>query len=383
MLDCRLSDSLIKPLAEAPVLTIFIPTFNRTADMIETVECVAGQLKDGLESKVEIVVSDNASAPEGQAAIRALAQKYRPVSYMINAEDQGGYFQLFSACWRSRGRWTWTFGSDDQLKPGGVGRIVEILQREDPSFLTQNKRVYNRDLSQEQLAFVNGIPDRRFDSFTNLFAGVGIHQLCFISGSMERTERARAIDPAPYLEADTLHPHVLAMFEKHTGQRCCYSSANDLMHRTRNGQLHDYMGQSLKDIGVQLPIRMMRFAARCGAPPDFFETINGSRRIDDYDPPRITYVDNMFEYMMRAIAAERFILRNEKFALEAILAHCRPGRLQAFADIWRANETARVAWERLATRQDVTETEREAHRAQLAAIDRQSLAFTDKAPLPA
>jgi hypothetical protein len=378
MLDCRLSDSLIKPLTQPPVLTIFIPTFDRTADMIDTVECVAGQLTGGLESKVEIVISDNASSPEGQAAVRALAQRHAPVSYMINAEDQGGYFQLFSAGWRSRGRWTWTFGSDDQLKPGGVGHIVEALEREDPSFLTQNKRIYNRDLSQEQLAAVNGIPDRRFGSFIDLFAGVGIHQLCFITGSMERTERARAINPAPYLAASTLHPHVLAMFEKHAGRRCCYTSANYLMHRTHNAQLYDYMGLNLKDIGVQLPIRMMRFAAQYGAPADFFETINGSRRIDDYEPPRITFVDNMFEYMMRAIAAEKFILRNEKFAIEAILRHCRPGRLEAFAGIWRANEAMRAAWERLAARQDVTEAEREAHRAELAAIGRRSLAFTDK-----
>jgi glycosyltransferase involved in cell wall biosynthesis len=378
MLECRLAESLIKPIAQAPLLTIFVPTFNRTREMIETVDCLASQVVGGLESKVEIVVSDNASEPEGQAAVRALAAKHPCVSYMFNAEDEGGYFQLFSAPWRSRGRWTWTFGSDDQLMPGGVAHILGILEREDPSFVTQNKRIFNRDLSEEQIAAVNRIPDRRFDTFVDLFSGVGIHQICFISAHIERTDRARAIDPAPYLEAATLHPHVLAMFEKHAGRRCVYTSANNLMHRTRNGLLHDYFELSLQDIGVRLPIAMMKFATRHGAPPDFFETINGSRHIDDYDPPRITYVDNMFEYTLRAIAADRFILRHEKFALEAILKHCRPGRLETFKDIWRTNEETRLSWEVLTKRQDVTRAEREARKAQLEVLNVRALGFTDK-----
>ena len=383
MLACSLSDSLIKPWAEPPLLTIFIPTFHRTPEMIATVECLAGQIAGGLESKVEILVSDNASAPDEQEAIRALAAKHPCVSYMFNAENEGGFFQLFSAPWRSRGRWTWTFGSDDQLKPGGVGHFVDLLEREDPSLVSQNKRLYNADLSQELLTAVNGIPDRTFTTFTDLFSGVGIHQLCFFSAQIERTDHARAMDPMPYLKMGTYHPHTLALFEKHQGRRCIYSSANYLMHRAYNSDLPDYMGRALTDIGVHLPILMMQVAARHGAPPGYFETINGSRHIDDYAPPSITFVDNMFEYMCRAIAAERFIWSHEKFALRAILEHCRPGRLDTFQDIWRTNERMREAHDSMGRRADVSETERQAHRAELDAINRESIVFTDKTPVAA
>jgi glycosyltransferase involved in cell wall biosynthesis len=378
MLECRIAESLLKPLSQPPILTLFVPTYNRTPEMIATVDSLAGQLVDGLESKVEILISDNASGPEGQAAIRALAKKHACVSYMFNAADQGGYFQVFSACWRSRGRWTWTFGSDDLLLPGGIGHIVSLLEREAPSLLTQNKRIGNQDLSKETVSSVNGIPDRRFANFIELFCGVGIHQLAFISGTIERTEAAREIDPTPYLEAATLHPHLLAFFEKHHGKPCYYTSANYLVHRTYNAQLNEYMSRNFKDFGRTLPILMMIQAGKYGGSADFLDRINGSRKIDDYNDPKITFVDNMFENMMRSISTEKFITLNEKYAIDNILAQCRPGRLETFSTIWRINEEMRRVSGDLTTRRKILDTEWAEHQAKLKTISNDSVIYTDK-----
>jgi glycosyltransferase involved in cell wall biosynthesis len=378
MLECRIADSLLKPLSQPPLLSIIVPTFDRTPEMIVAVDSLASQLVGGLESKVEIIISDNASKPEGQAAIRALANKYGSVSYILNASDQGGYFQLFSACWRSRGQWTWTFGSDDLLLPGGVAHIVGLLERETPSFLTQNKRIGSRDLSQEIVTAVNGIPDRRFASFIELFCGVGIHQVAFMSSSIERTEAARKIDPTPYLEAGTLHPHLLSFFEKHHDQPCYYTSGNYLIHRSYNAQLSEYMPLNFKDIGSNLPILMMTFAQKYGAPADFFDRINGSRKINTYSEPTITFVDNMFEYMMRGISTEKFVLRNEKYALENIFKNCRPGRLDAFKTIWMTNEKMREISDELIARRKILDAEWADHQANLKTVSHESLIYTDK-----
>ena len=158
------------------------------------------------------------------------------------------------------------------------------------------------------------------------------------------------------------------------------STSRQRQRRAYNSVLHDYMPRTLKDIGVDLPIRMMKVAARYGAPPDFFETINGSRRIDHYTPPTITYVDNMFEYMTRAIGARKFLDSHERFSLQAILEHCRPGRLETFKDIWRTSERMREADESLEARANGIEAERRAHRAALDAIGHGAIVFTDKTP---
>ncbi|MDB5438900.1 MAG: glycosyl transferase family 2, partial [Caulobacteraceae bacterium] len=110
-LECALLDSLMRPIREAPVLSIVVPSFHRPAELTQTVASLAEQIKDGLEAKVEIIISDNGSNNDTVAAIGQLAQRYPSVSYMLNARDEGGFFNFFAAPWRARGRYTWVFGS--------------------------------------------------------------------------------------------------------------------------------------------------------------------------------------------------------------------------------------------------------------------------------
>lgn len=336
-LECALSDSLIRPIAEAPVLSIVIPTYHRPVEMILTVQMIADQLVDGLEQKVEIVISDNASDAETVDAIKTLAGQYDQISYMINARDEGGFFNFFAAPWRARGRYTWVFGSDDILLAGGVAHIVETLEREAPSFMTLNKKVANATLSAVVFEEMNTVADRRFDTFIDLFCAVGINQLAFISGQIENTEAARKLDPEPYLRTDSRHPHVAAYLEKHAHAPAYYSSANHLVHRLDNSQLLDYHAGNFHDYATTLPRLLVDVIDKVGAPKDLFERITGQKRIVDYKKSDVTFVDTIFENMLRALHYGRHMTMGHRRVIEAALAHCRPDRLQQFAEIWTFN----------------------------------------------
>lgn len=338
-LECALADSLIRPITETPVLSIIIPTYHRAAEMIVTVQTIADQLVGGLERKVEIVISDNASDVTTVETIRTLAERYETVSYMINARDEGGFFNLFAAPWRARGRYTWVFGSDDVLLEGGVAHVVETLERESPSFMTLNKKVANATLSELIYDSMNTIPDRRFDSFIDLFCAVGINQLAFISAQIESTDVARSLDAEPYLRTDSRHPHVAAYLAKHAHAPSYYSAANHLVHRIDNSQLLDYNAGNFHDYATTLPRLLLDTAAKVGAPPDLFERITGQKRISDYERPDVTFVDTIFENMLRALHFGRYMTMGHRRVLEAALAHCRPDRLQQFAEIWTFNNT--------------------------------------------
>jgi len=365
-LECALADSQVRPFAQPPVLSIVIPTYERAAELQFTVQSIAEQLKDGLENKVELLISDNASGLETNTMIKALAEHYPRLGYMINARDEGGFFNLFAAPWRAQGRYTWTFGSDDVLLDGGVASVVRILEREAPSFLTLNKRAANADLTQVFYTELNAVPDKRFDTFIDLFSAFGINQLAFISAQIENTETARTLDAEPYLRTDTRHPHVVAFLEKHAHVPAYYSAANHLVHRVDNSQTIDYNGGNFFDYAGDLPRLLIEVMAKVGAPADLFERTNGHRRVKSYDQPDVTLVDTVFENILRALYSGYYLTLGHRRALEAVLPHCRPDRPAQFAELWTYNNTLR----QLAKREtQATQALAEARQAALTASD--------------
>jgi len=333
LLDCPLAESHLRPLDVQPVLSIVVPCYRRAPELAQAVTSLADQLTGDLAHKVEIIISDNASGPETDSAIQALAERYPSLSWLRHARDEGGFFQFFAAPWRARGRWTWVFGSDDILLPGGLVHIVEALEREQPGFMALNKKVYNADLTQELAASFNTIPDRRFETFEELMYAIGI-QPAFISGNIELTETARAFDPQPYLTIDTRHPHLAAFLEKHHGAPAFYCAAPFLVHRVENSSLGDYHLGNFFDFAITFPPVLGAVVRKIGAPADFFERMTGEKRIASYTPTGLTFVDNIFENFLRALGGGRHMTTSQRYALEKVLAGCRTGRLNQLGELW-------------------------------------------------
>lgn len=334
-LECALSGSLVHPRPEAPLLSVVVPTFNRPSELLETVTSLGDQLRDGLEAKVELVISDNGSSPETIDAIKALANHYPALSYVLNARNEGGFFNFFAAPWRAQGRYTWVFGSDDLLLQGGIANVVTLLERDKPSFMTLNKQVVDATLSQSFWESTHAVPGRKFSSFIELFCALGINQLAFISGQIELTETARKLDPEPYLRTDSRHPHVAAYLEKHAHTSAYYCAENHLIHRNDNSPMLEYHAGNFFDYGVTFPILLMQVAEKVGAPKNLLERITGLKRVSDFKKPEVTFVDSMFENLLRALAAGRHISVGQRRTLEAMLSqHCREDRLEQFRQIF-------------------------------------------------
>lgn len=376
--NCSIADSRIKPRDEQPLLTIFVPCWNRTPELIETIENLASQLTGGLERKVEILISDNCSAPEGQAAVRALADRFETVSYIINAADQGGHFQVYAAPWRSRGVWTWVFGSDDLLEPGAVSDVVTRLEAEDPSFLTMDKSIWTRDFSKQLYATANGIPDRTFTGFIDLFKGVGLHQVAFLSASLEKTETGRKIDAYRYMCADTLHNYMISYFEKHQDKKCVYTAKPHVRRRLDNSVINDYLGATLEDVGMKLPLILLNLTKDFGVTDDIFDHVNGSRFIDSYGEPKITMVDNIFEYMLRSVAKGRSMSFLQRTHFEKLCESWRPHRLAQFQEVWEVSERLRLHAEQLQQARWRYEEIVRAIGVEQDAVNASSIRFTDK-----
>jgi glycosyltransferase involved in cell wall biosynthesis len=122
--------------AEAPLLSVCIPTYNRAARLAGALEQFAAVLRrSGHRGSIEIVISDNAS-PDGTAGVirvaaGALAESVplRVYTQRVNVGAEGNFKFLYE---HARGDYVLLWGDDDTLNEEDFGRLVDDLARHRP-----------------------------------------------------------------------------------------------------------------------------------------------------------------------------------------------------------------------------------------------------------
>lgn len=70
-----------------PILSICIPTYNRSRNLQKTIESIVSQ-KEFTTGEVEVVISDNASIDDTEAVVKSYCQKFVNVRYYKNEVNQ-------------------------------------------------------------------------------------------------------------------------------------------------------------------------------------------------------------------------------------------------------------------------------------------------------
>ncbi|HEY4032172.1 MAG TPA: glycosyltransferase family 2 protein [Caulobacteraceae bacterium] len=323
-LECELSHSLLRPSPQPPVLSVVMLTWRRPKEMTEAVVSIADQIHGELASKVEIIVTDNASGHETAAALKQLAANYASVNYMIHARDEGGQFQIYAAPNRARGRWTWVFGDDDALDAGGLEPIVELLEREQPDFLTLNRQVWNQDFDTLLAPAKHKLPDRRFESFLDLVALFGWDQLSFLTSQVYASDLALRVDPEPYMAAVSRYGQLGYYLEGFHDRPAFYSSLPSVRHRWDPGA-QDTHAANFLHLATTLPEVVQLAIDAAGLDPGLFERIGGRRRNLEQAPDEpLTFVDNIIENLWRCMAVGVRIEARRWEELEQLSAQWRP-----------------------------------------------------------
>jgi glycosyltransferase involved in cell wall biosynthesis len=105
-----------------PLLTIAIPTYNRASCLKELLSVFADQLEN--ESRVELIISDNASADETPSVVQDFVGRGLRVRYIRNAQNVGADANFLQCFELARGKYVWLFSDDDLLVPGGLAKII-------------------------------------------------------------------------------------------------------------------------------------------------------------------------------------------------------------------------------------------------------------------
>lgn len=109
-------------------LTIYIPTYDRPADLKRLLDAVCPQLVDG----VELIVSDN------HGSARDLVAQYDGVRYVKRWTDIGCDGNCLSGVFAGTGEYVWVIGDDDKPMAGAVDYILRHIDGIDRLILTSS-----------------------------------------------------------------------------------------------------------------------------------------------------------------------------------------------------------------------------------------------------
>ncbi len=113
-------------LHEKPLLTIAIPTYNRSSCLKQLLDVLAPQLSG--ESRVELLISDNSSPDDTPAVVETFRDKGLAVVYKRNESNIGADANFLQCYNMARGEYVWIFGDDDVIIPGGLSEVLRQLE---------------------------------------------------------------------------------------------------------------------------------------------------------------------------------------------------------------------------------------------------------------
>jgi glycosyltransferase involved in cell wall biosynthesis len=186
----------------SPLLTIAIPTYNRSADLAQLLGILLPQLEGRPE--IELLISDNASTDDTSAVVQRLIPQSHAVRCHRHPENIGSDANFVSCFNMARGRYFWLCGDDDIILPGAIEELLSHITTGDFDIIYATSYGFRENYLTER----QGDPlHRRFHTITSPLhlARVVNIMFTFISGIIVNKERLEAIpheDPAAFLDTN-------------------------------------------------------------------------------------------------------------------------------------------------------------------------------------
>jgi abequosyltransferase len=200
-----------------PLLTFAIPTYNRARSLERLLGILQTELQD--ESRVELLVSDNASSDGTPAVVESCQSAATPVRYMRNQENLGADRNILQCFESATGKYVWIFSDDDIIAPGTLGRVLAALATGKYDILCITP-FFSLSPDMQPRKFTP-VPDREFSSARALARHVHVH-FTFISGVIINKERMAGI----------AHPPFASLFDTSLGQLGPFFTALNIHRRS-------------------------------------------------------------------------------------------------------------------------------------------------------
>lgn len=179
------------PSERSPLLTIAIPTYNRSKHLGELLESLIPQLEHTPE--VEIIISDNASSDNTVQVVSLYQQRSSVIKYIKNPVNIGSDANFLQCFEKSSGKYLWIFGDDDILLPGGLSKILSHLTVNEYDLIYLNSIAFDQDHPSKKALQPSKNPCTEYSDSIAFTCKVNIF-LTFITGNIINKHRLSSIN---------------------------------------------------------------------------------------------------------------------------------------------------------------------------------------------
>ncbi len=117
-----------------PLLSLCIPTYNRSALLGEALEAIVGQLDANAVTQVEIIIADNDSPDDTEAFVASFQAAHPgiPIVYFRQPRNLGGDANVNTLLGLAQGAYLYILSDDDILLPGAIAKLLAALRADPP-----------------------------------------------------------------------------------------------------------------------------------------------------------------------------------------------------------------------------------------------------------
>lgn len=118
------------------LLSICIPTYNRSRLLRQILEVLCAQIRMAGAENVIIYISDNASPDNTRQVVEGFQRQTGVrIVYSRNDSNIGLSKNLLNVMAMGKGRFVWTLGDDEVVAENSVPNLVKVLRERDPGFV--------------------------------------------------------------------------------------------------------------------------------------------------------------------------------------------------------------------------------------------------------
>ena len=180
--------------SESPLLTIAIPTFNRSRYLGRLLDSLSYQLGS---VDIELLISDNASSDNTQAVLEDFRVRELVFRSLLNQTNLGADGNIAQCFTEASGRYVWIIGDDDIVLPGALATLVALLAQDEYDIVHLRGRptiADHNDKGKSRAPRIEIIEDVCiFTRKTHVY-------LTFISGNIINKQRVLSLSHRPFSE---------------------------------------------------------------------------------------------------------------------------------------------------------------------------------------